>query len=93
MKKNNFNFFCKIYGRVQGVGFRSWTKKKADFFQLKGWVRNCQDNTVECEISGSKKQLNEFLKELKKGPILANVSDLKIKEIPPKIHQSFLIRH
>ena len=24
--------FVKIYGRVQGVGFRSWTKKKAEEF-------------------------------------------------------------
>ena len=30
-------------------------QKKADKLKLTGWVRNCQDKTVECELSGKKK--------------------------------------
>ncbi|MFV0269489.1 MAG: acylphosphatase, partial [Draconibacterium sp.] len=36
----------KVNGRVQGVGFRYFTKKQADIRGLKGWVKNAPDGSV-----------------------------------------------
>ena len=63
--------FVKIYGRVQGVGFRSWTKKKAEEFSLTGWVKNCEDSTVECEVCGESKNVDLFLQSCLKVPLLS----------------------
>ena len=42
----------KIFGRVQGVGFRAWTATSAKHFGVHGWVRNVSDGTVEAYICG-----------------------------------------
>ena len=40
MTNENYNMFGKVFGRVQGVGFRAWTKKTAQKHNLNGWVMN-----------------------------------------------------
>ena len=49
-------FMVKVTGRVQGVGYRAWVKKKAKNFELLGWVMNSDDKSVIMEISGKKKK-------------------------------------
>lgn len=39
----------RIYGRVQGVGFRVSAQKKADELGITGFVRNEPDGTVYLE--------------------------------------------
>jgi len=36
-----------LSGKVQGVGFRSWTKNLGEGYGLSGWVRNLPDGRVE----------------------------------------------
>ena len=36
-----------VSGLVQGVGFRYYTERIALSMQIKGWVRNLPDDTVE----------------------------------------------
>ncbi|ABB39240.1 acylphosphatase [Oleidesulfovibrio alaskensis G20] len=43
---------CTVHGRVQGVGFRYWTKRKAAALGLRGWVKNAPDGTVMLEAAG-----------------------------------------
>ena len=74
-------FTVKVIGRVQGVGYRSWVKKKANSFELQGWVLNSEDKSVSMEISGKKKNVKMFLIECYKGPIFSKVLDVKAKEI------------
>ena len=38
MKNDFLNFFGKVSGRVQGVGYRTWTKKTAEYYGLYGWI-------------------------------------------------------
>ena len=80
MTNNLLNLNLKITGRVQGVGFRIWTKKTAENLFLTGWVKNCDDNSVECEVSGKKESIDFFLNDCKKGPILANVKNIQKRE-------------
>ena len=41
-----------VRGRVQGVGFRSGTQRRASQLGLVGWVRNLPDDTVEIHAEG-----------------------------------------
>lgn len=93
MKNKSLNYFCKIYGRVQGVGFRAWTKKTAEKYFLTGWVRNCDDSTVECEISGHKKNLESFLNDCLNGPLLSLVRDIYKEKRRFKKYQTFEIHY
>ena len=59
-KNKTHNCFGKIFGFVQGVGYREWLKKTAENLKFGGWVKNCKDKTVEFEVNG-KKRKNAFL--------------------------------
>lgn len=69
-----------ISGRVQGVGFRYYTKRKADSLGLFGWVKNLPDNTVETYVIGTDKEIEEFIEFCKIGPSSAHVANIKIVE-------------
>jgi acylphosphatase len=66
-----------ISGRVQGVGFRYWTKRQAKKFGINGWVRNTEDGKVEVMAQGSKDSLKMFEELLTQGPFTAEVSSLE----------------
>ncbi|OYT42419.1 MAG: acylphosphatase [Candidatus Aenigmarchaeota archaeon ex4484_224] len=70
----------KIYGRVQGVGFRYSVYLLAKSLGIKGWVRNCEDGTVEAIFEGYLSKVEEMIKFCKKGPPLAKVERIEIKE-------------
>jgi len=57
-----------IYGKVQGVFFRAFTKDKAIELGLKGFVRNKLDETVEVVAEGPEKQLQELAAWCHEGP-------------------------
>lgn len=87
-------FAIVVIGRVQGVGFRFFTKETADMYGLSGWVRNCFNGSVEIQAQGKEELMQQFFKELKKGPLFGHVSDIKKREIKtiPK-EEEFKIRH
>ncbi|HJT24208.1 MAG TPA: acylphosphatase [bacterium] len=69
-----FNAFTgTVHGRVQGVGFRYFTKRVADDLGLTGWVRNLPDGTVEVYASGEKPTLERFMQSLEVGPVGSRV--------------------
>lgn len=63
----------KIFGRVQGVGFRYFTVQNANRLNLHGWVQNMADGTVEALIAGEPGSVAEMLEKLKTGPVSARV--------------------
>ncbi len=71
-----------IHGRVQGVFYRSETRKKALQLDLKGWVRNNSDGTVECVAEGKKSQLEQFIKWCNEGSDSARVEKVDVKWLP-----------
>lgn len=63
----------RVEGRVQGVGFRGWTKKLAGEHGLVGWVRNRVDGSVEVKVRGRPEAVDGFGSALGKGPPAARV--------------------
>lgn len=73
-----------ISGRVQGLGYRDWLVGEARRLALSGWVRNRRDGTVEALIDGAPAAIEEALRLCRRGPVLAEVSEI-IEELaePP----------
>ncbi len=82
----------RIYGRVQGVGFRYYTQKEAVARQISGWVRNMPDGSVYIEAEGEKEQLEQFIDWCETGPQWARVTDVQKQYVPPKGYSGFEIR-
>ncbi len=66
-----------VTGRVQGVGFRAWTKSEAEARGLSGWVRNEPDGSVSALIEGLAGEVATMLKALENGPPAARVEDVR----------------
>jgi acylphosphatase len=63
----------RVTGRVQGVGFRWWTRAQAIRLGLAGRVRNADDGSVEVEAHGTEPSLAELERLLNQGPPHARV--------------------
>jgi len=70
-----------VSGRVQGVGFRWFVEREATLLQLRGWVRNRLDGSVEALAMGSDEQLSAFYLKLRQGPRAARVDEVAVNEI------------
>jgi len=57
-----------LEGRVQGVGFRWWTRREATSRGLRGTVRNLDDGSVEVHVAGPADTVAAFLLTLRSGP-------------------------
>lgn len=58
----------RVFGRVQGVGFRFFATNLAHRHGLTGWVRNVPDGSVEILVQGQDQAIGEFETKLLKGP-------------------------
>ena len=56
-----------VRGRVQGVGFRWWTRARALELGLSGWARNLEDGRVEVVAQGSRAAGQALLVALRSG--------------------------
>lgn len=87
--KNNICIHCFVSGKVQGVWFRASTIAEAQKLGLTGWVRNLSDGRVEVLACGEKEKINQLYSWLKRGPELAEVTDLSYEETPWQQLDSF----
>src|ERR1700709_989318 len=62
-----------IRGRVQGVGYRYWTRRAATARGLQGWVRNRRDGSVEAVFAGPEQAVAEMIGLCRRGPPSARV--------------------
>ena len=58
---DNVRLSARVFGVVQGVGFRFWTMGKADELALKGVVRNLDDGSVSIVAEGPRQQVQKLL--------------------------------
>lgn len=62
-----------VFGRVQGVNFRSTAQQTAAQLRLTGWVMNRWDGAVETVAEGAPHALEAFERFLQRGPRAADV--------------------
>jgi len=56
-----------VHGRVQGVGFRWWTRRQALELGLSGYAGNLRDGRVEVVAEGPRADLARLLDALRSG--------------------------
>jgi len=66
----------RVTGRVQGVGFRWWTRSLAVRLGLTGTVRNRPDGSVAVHARGTDDQLRRLRAQLVGGPPGARVTSV-----------------
>lgn len=79
-----------ISGKVQGVFFRKNIYEKAIKLNLKGYVKNNNEN-VKAVFQGSEASIKQILDYCKKGPLLAKVTNIKIEKLKDKHFKNFEI--
>ena len=81
----------KIWGIVQGVGFRPFVAKLADRFGMKGEVLNI-GGLVDIVLTDAPERIESFIEVLKKEkPQPAEIVHIKIEELAPREFSSFTI--
>lgn len=71
----------RIFGRVQGVGYREFVRSNALALNLWGWVRNRSDGSVEALLVGDPHMVEEMEQICKLGPPLSSVGEVRSEAI------------
>ena len=69
---------ARITGRVQGVGFRNFTRTRARRLGVTGWVRNERDGSVRLEAEGTRETLDSLVEAVQHGPRMARVENVDV---------------
>lgn len=89
----NRHFIIRVFGRVQGVGFRYAVRTKARSLNLKGWVENQKDGSVIIEVQGKERMCTEFIQWCRNGPGYSWVEKIEMQEKEPEEMNKFSIRY
>lgn len=81
-----------VTGRVQGVGFRWFVEREASQLDMKGWVRNHEDGSVEVMVTGTPEAQRSLRAKLRQGPRAARVDMVQESSAPYLEAQSFRIQ-
>lgn len=68
-----------IVGRVQGVGYRQSMYRKALSLDVRGWVRNRFDGSVEAVVQGSSDAVAAVMAWARHGPRTAGVERVDVE--------------
>lgn len=77
-----------FFGRVQGVGFRYYSVHKASSLGLTGWVRNLYDGSVEMEVQGTERTIDNLLQFLESQRHIV-IDRMETREIPLQEDRGF----
>jgi acylphosphatase len=69
-----------VAGRVQGVGFRHFVRRRAENAGLGGFVRNLPDGRVEFLLQGAPDAVDAVVEQIRVGPPHARVSELRAED-------------
>ena len=84
----------RIYGHVQGVGFRYFTWQYALKIGVTGCVRNLADGSVEVIAAGSESQIDALDAWLQHGPRTAIVDNVFVEDyLGEKEFTAFQVLH
>ena len=71
-----------VSGRVQGVFYRSNTRREALNLGLIGWVRNLPDSRVEAVVEGEEDKVERLIRWCREGPAFAIVRGMEVVREP-----------
>lgn len=71
---------CTVSGKVQGVFYRNHCKQEADKRGIRGYVKNMPDGSVKIVGEGDPDKLKVWLRECRRGSIMAFVQEMKVDE-------------
>ena len=77
-------FRAIISGQVQMVGFRAFAEMRALRCGATGYVCNLPSGEVEVVAEGDRKQLEEFVEDLRRGPRGARVDHIGVSWEAPR---------
>lgn len=77
-----------VKGRVQGVGFRHFTRIEAAKHGITGFVRNKIDGSVLIEAQGDSIALESFAASMHIGPSYAEITTVEIFDLMDKNNES-----
>jgi acylphosphatase len=69
-------------GRVQGIGFRFTALNIANRYELKGYVRNVPDNSVEMFAQGMAEMIDDCVRDLQDS-FMGTISHIDIEDATP----------
>ena len=81
-KKSIERLHAIVFGQVQGVSFRFYTRDTASELGLTGWVANRYDGSVEVVAEGPRPMLDQLLQFLHQGPSMARVDQVQHDFLP-----------
>jgi acylphosphatase len=89
---NKTNEIIRVYGRVQGVGFRYSTQQIAVSMGICGYAANESDGSVYIEAEGTTEQIRQFIEWCRKGPSRAIIQE--VRHFPGQLmnYNSFRVR-
>jgi D-alanine-D-alanine ligase-like ATP-grasp enzyme/acylphosphatase len=82
----------EIRGRVTGVGYRKWFRRKAENFGLTGYVKNLSQRRVDACVQGSADAASAIAYLAMEGPDRAVVSSVAMSHIEEHPGEGFEIR-
>ncbi len=68
----------QVFGRVQGVGFRYFTRQRAMALGLRGRASNLADGSVEVLAIGESSDVEQLIQWLRQGPPSATVERIVV---------------
>lgn len=82
----------RAHGEVQGVFFRQSVRRAAAAAGVSGWVRNCDDGTVEAVFEGDPAAVEDLVETCRRGPGQASVTRLDVTDEPAEGSAGFDVR-
>ena len=79
-------------GKVQGVGYRRFLHKEAQRLQLRGWVRNLVDGSVQASVQGDEATVRALIAKAKDGPLFSHVESVDVQLAKAAPLEGFQVR-
>jgi len=90
--EENVRAHLRIEGNVQGVFFRASALEEANRLNLKGWVKNTPDGSVEVVAEGKRASIDQLVDWCRVGPPGAHVHKVNVDwEVFKKEFETFRI--
>lgn len=80
---------ARVTGRVQGVSFRWYAQEQARSLGVSGWVRNEPDGSVLLHAEGDDAAVDSLVEWCRRGPSMAKVGNVAVREATPSGATSF----